>query len=144
MDKVVVAAAEPAQSAMKRGMLEIFDMLSSLVWVSVCLSTTLASYMVGAAYRFALPCVLCGLPRATCLSKFFENTRDGGRLCPALSPRAFQKISDSSNSRSPLGDLVDARKNGCLEKFDHSSHFRSPEIFQTPATVEAENDGCLH
>jgi hypothetical protein len=51
----------------------------------------------------ALRSTLCasGLPSGSRLRKFFENTRDNDHHNPALSPRAFQKISDPTTQRSP-------------------------------------------
>jgi hypothetical protein len=53
----------------------------------------------------------CVVPSCSCLSKFFENTRDCGLGAPAMvSTRSCQKISDSTAQWFPLNALQVRRK----------------------------------
>ncbi len=78
----------------------------------------------------------CVVPSGICLRNLFENTRDCGHHNPTLSPRAFQKISESNAQWFPLKILtrktcstttcvdVKSYRPMCLKFSSISQHFR--------------------
>ncbi len=73
----------------------------------VCIAQSAIEFVVFACLPFDAALCTCVVPSGICLSKFFENTRDGGYFNQTASPRAFQKISDSNAQWFPLGRWLD-------------------------------------